>query len=81
MPSLRSFPDPPGLGIIRSRTGSGRNEPSFEGAPQVVQEPGYARHLPDVVGGYAVDAGGVRALVARDPVLTCPAYPRPPMRG
>ena len=26
----RSFPDPPGLGILRSRTGSGRNEPFFK---------------------------------------------------
>ena len=29
MPSWRSFPEPPGLGIFRSRTGSGRNVPAF----------------------------------------------------
>jgi hypothetical protein len=29
MPSLRTFPQPPGLGIARSRTGSGRNVPAL----------------------------------------------------
>jgi len=40
MPSLRSFPDPPGLGIIRSRTGSGRNEPSLRAARRSSRNPG-----------------------------------------
>jgi hypothetical protein len=40
MPSLRSFPDPPGLGISRSRTGSGRNEPSFRAARRSSRNPG-----------------------------------------
>ena len=30
IPSLRSFPDPPGLGIMRSRTGSVKNVPVLE---------------------------------------------------
>jgi hypothetical protein len=29
IPRLLTFPDPPGFGILRSRTGSGRNEPSL----------------------------------------------------
>jgi len=40
IPSLRSFPDPPGLGIIRSRTGSGRNEPSLRAARRSSRNPG-----------------------------------------
>ena len=39
----------------------------LEGGPQVVQEPGHSHHLLDVVGGQAVHARSVRALVARDP--------------
>jgi hypothetical protein len=40
MPSLRTFPDPPGLGILRSRTGSGRNEPSLMAARRSSRKPG-----------------------------------------
>jgi hypothetical protein len=39
----------------------------LESGPQVVQEPGHAHLLLDPGGGHAVCAGGVRALVARDP--------------
>jgi hypothetical protein len=52
---------------MRSRAGSGRNEPSLEGGPQAVREPGHARLLPDAPGGDAVHAGGVSALAARNP--------------
>ncbi len=40
----------------------------LEGGPQVLQKPGHAHLLLDPGGGHAVHAGGVRALVARDPV-------------
>ena len=40
----------------------------LEGGPQVIQEPGHAHLLPDPGGGDAVHAGGVRALVTRNPV-------------
>jgi hypothetical protein len=40
MPSLRSFPDPPGVGILRSRTGRGRNEPSLRAARRSSRNPG-----------------------------------------
>src|ERR1039458_5734165 len=40
MPSLRRFPDPPGVGILRSRTGRGRNEPSLRAARRSSRNPG-----------------------------------------
>ena len=67
IPSLRTFPDPPGLGILRSRTGSGRNVPVLQGGSQVVQEPGHPDRLLDVGDRQAVHAGSVGAPVARDP--------------
>lgn len=40
MPRLRTFPDPPGFGILRSRTGRGRNEPSLRAARRSCRNPG-----------------------------------------
>ena len=39
MPSLRIFPPLPGLGIIRSRTGIGRNSPAFTVRPRSSRKP------------------------------------------
>ena len=67
-PSLRSFPDPPGLGILRSRTGSGRNVPVLQLGTQIVQEPGH----PDARSTSATVRPSTPAVfgpgVARDPV-------------
>ena len=67
MPSFRSFPDPPGLGILRSRTGSGPERARLQLGPQVIQEPWDPDALLDQRDGHAVHAGRVRAPVARDP--------------
>ncbi len=40
MPRLLTFPDPPGFGIFRWRTGSGRNEPSFSAPRRSSRNPG-----------------------------------------
>ena len=40
MPSFLSFPDPPGLGILRSRTGCGRNVPCLSWARRSSRNPG-----------------------------------------
>jgi len=40
MPSFLSFPDPPGLGISRWRTGKGRNVPAFSWARRSSRNPG-----------------------------------------
>jgi hypothetical protein len=65
MPSRRSFPARLGNQLLPHRQGPERAV--LQGGPQVVQEPGHAHCLLDPGGGDAVHAGGVRALVARDP--------------
>ena len=40
IPNRRTFPLPPGLGMMRSRTGSGRNEPVFSWARRSIRKPG-----------------------------------------
>jgi hypothetical protein len=67
MPSLRSFPDPLGFGILRSRTGRRRNVPSLQCGPEIVQEPGHPDALLDLGDGQAVDARSACTGIARDP--------------
>jgi len=43
LPKRRSFPDPPGLLIMRSRTGNGRNVPSFTERRRPSRNPGTPR--------------------------------------
>src|SRR5260370_5878666 len=66
-PQLAELPRPAGLG---NQAFPHRQRPEravLEGGPQIVQEPGHAHFLLDIRRGDAVDAGGVRALVACDP--------------
>ena len=67
MPSLPQLPRPARLGNHPLPHRQGPERAVLQGGPQVVQEPGHAHLLLDVFGGDAVHAGGVRALVARDP--------------
>ena len=66
IPRRRSLP--PGLGIIRSRTGSGRKLRSFSCGPQPVEELLDPLLGLDGVGGLAVHPGRARALVTPHPI-------------
>ena len=68
IPSLRTFPDPPGLGILRSRTGSGRNEPSFKAARRSSRNPGTPTCSSTSATVRPSTPGVFAPAVARDPV-------------
>ena len=65
MPSLRSFPLD--FGIIRSRTGNGRERAGLQIGPQVGEEQLHPAHVFDVVGGQAVHSGRARTPIAPHP--------------
>src|SRR5262249_53578746 len=66
-PQLAELPRAAGLGDLAFPHRQWPERARFELGTQVVQEPGHAHGFPDPGGGHAVCAGGVRALVARDP--------------
>jgi len=68
IPRLRTLPDPPGLGILRSRTGSGRNVAAFRWARRSSRNPGTPHLLLDVGDREAIHASSAGAGVTRDPV-------------
>jgi hypothetical protein len=67
MPSLRTFPDPPGLGNLALPHRQWPERARLQLGTQVIQEPGHLDALPDRGGRQAVHAWSVRPGVARDP--------------
>jgi hypothetical protein len=83
MPSLRTFPDPPGLGILRSRTGSGRNAPVLSWARRSSRNPGTlvvppiaAAVRPSTPGVFAPALPATRAYAMVSVAGSCPRLNR-----
>jgi hypothetical protein len=68
MPSFRSFPDPPGLGIFRSPHRQRSERAGLHRRPKIIQKPRKPDDLLDAGDRQAVHAGSVRAVVTRDPL-------------